>query len=112
MRYKDYEAIVKFDDDAEIFHGEVINIRDVITFQGASVKELKTAFQDSVEDYLDFCKSRGEDPEAPFSGKFALRMDPDLHKRAVVEARREGKSLNAYVVEAVREHLTSPPDGP
>jgi predicted HicB family RNase H-like nuclease len=60
MRYKGYEAVVEFDDEAEIFHGEVINIRDVITFQGDNVKGLKQAFHDSVDDYLEFCKERGE----------------------------------------------------
>jgi predicted HicB family RNase H-like nuclease len=55
MSYKGYQAIVAYDEDAEIFHGEVVNLRDVITFQGESVKELKKAFADSVEDYIAFC---------------------------------------------------------
>ena len=50
-----------------IFHGEIINIRDVITFQGQSVAELTKAFRDSIEDYLQFCEERGESPEKPFS---------------------------------------------
>ena len=58
MKYKGYEAVVQFDEDANIFHGEVINIRDVITFQGRSVKDLKKAFEESVEDYLAFCAER------------------------------------------------------
>ena len=66
MSYKGYEAVIEFDDEAELFHGEVINLRDVITFQGASVTELKDALKDSVEDYLAFCKERGEEPEKPF----------------------------------------------
>jgi predicted HicB family RNase H-like nuclease len=70
MSFKDYEAAVEYDEEAEIFHGEVINLRDVITFQGKSVAELKKAFAGSVEDYLAFCKARGEDPEKthPASG--------------------------------------------
>ena len=58
LRYKNYIGQVNFDDEADIFYGEVINTRDVITFQGKSVKELKKAFADSVEDYLVFCKER------------------------------------------------------
>ena len=65
MTCKGYEAAVEYDEDAEIFHGEVINLADVITFQGKSVSELKKAFAGSVEDYLAFCKARGEDPEKP-----------------------------------------------
>ena len=59
MKYKGYEALVSLDDEQGIFHGEVINIRDVITFQGQSVSELKQAFIESVEDYLEFCAQRG-----------------------------------------------------
>jgi predicted HicB family RNase H-like nuclease len=63
MTYKGYEATVEYDEDAEIFHGEVINLRDIITFQGTSASELKKAFVGSVEDYLAFCEQRGQDPE-------------------------------------------------
>ena len=66
MTYKGYEALVQYDGDAEIFHGEVVNLRDVVTFQGSSAAELKQAFADSVEDYLAFCKERGEEPERQY----------------------------------------------
>lgn len=62
MKYKGFKAIVTFDEKANIFHGEVSNIRDVITFQGRAVEELKRAFADSVEDYLAFCKGRDREP--------------------------------------------------
>ena len=63
ITYKGYESVVEYDEDAELFHGEVVNTRDVITFQGGSVEELKTALADSVEDYLAFCRERGEEPD-------------------------------------------------
>ena len=97
MTYKGYEAAVEYDEDAEIFHGEVMNLRDVITFHGSSVKELRKAFADSVEDYLAFCKERGEEPEKPYSGQFVIRADPSLHKALVVAAKRAGMSLNRWV---------------
>jgi predicted HicB family RNase H-like nuclease len=65
MEYKGYVGKVEFDDEAGIFHGEVINTRDVVTFQVLSVAELKMAFKESVEDYLAFCASRGEEPDKP-----------------------------------------------
>ncbi|MBW4445551.1 MAG: type II toxin-antitoxin system HicB family antitoxin [Spirirestis rafaelensis WJT71-NPBG6] len=97
MNYKGYEAVVEFDEDAEIFHGEVINLRDVITFQGETVRELKQAFRDSVDVYLDFCKERGEEAEKPFSGKFVVRINPSLHKEISIKAKKEGQSLNAWI---------------
>jgi len=102
MTYKGYVAKVELDEDAGIFHGEVLNTRDVITFQGSSVKELKKALRDSVEDYLEFCASRGEEPERPYSGKFLLRVPPELHRDLLLEARMKGKSLNAYVLDKLR----------
>jgi predicted HicB family RNase H-like nuclease len=105
MTYENYIAHVEFDDEAEIFHGEVINTRDVITFQGKSVKELKKAFIDSIEDYLQFCAERGEDPDKPFSGKFNLRLDPELHREAVIAAKEDGLSLNQWVAEAITHML-------
>lgn len=99
MEYKGYVGKVEFDDEAEIFHGEVVNTRDVITFQGTSVAELKKAFRDSVEDYLALCQKRGEEPEKPFSGQFVTRVSPDLHRRVNLAAQLSGKSLNAWVTE-------------
>jgi predicted HicB family RNase H-like nuclease len=107
MNYKGYEARVELDDEAGVFHGEVINTRDVITFQGSSVEELKQAFEDSVDDYLEFCASRGEDPEKPFSGKFLVRVPPEVHRQIMMEARRHGKSLNAYVLEKLQSKQSS-----
>jgi predicted HicB family RNase H-like nuclease len=101
MNYKGYIGVATFDEDADTFHGDVINTRDVITFQGSSVKELKKAFRDSVDDYLAFCAERGETAEKPFSGKFPVRVSPDLHAQIAARARTKGKSLNAYVAEVL-----------
>ena len=91
-------AKVEFDADAEVFHGDVINTRDMITFQCESVEELKTAFHDSVDDYLTWCEERGEQPEKPFSGQFMARVSPDLQRRALaLEASRRHTSLNKLV---------------
>lgn len=101
MKYKNYLAKIEFDDEAEQFHGEVVNTRDVITFQGRSVQELKKAFKDSVDDYLAFCAERDEEPDKPFSGRFVVRLDPEVHHRAYIAARKAHKSLNAWVASVV-----------
>jgi predicted HicB family RNase H-like nuclease len=103
MEYKGYIGKVEFDSEAEIFHGEVINIRDVITFEGSSVEELNQAFRDSVDDYLEFCSLRGEEPEKPFSGKFVIRLSPELHREAFIKARLSDKSLNSWVSEVLEK---------
>ena len=111
MEYKGYYAKVEFDEESNIFHGEVINISDVVTFEGTSVDELKEAFQDSIDDYLDFCAERGEDPVKPYSGRFVVRTNPELHKSIAIEAKIEGKSINALVNEILSKSVRSKAEG-
>lgn len=105
MKYKGYIGAVAFDDEAGILFGEVINTRDVITFQGTCAEDIKQAFIDSIDDYLDFCTSRGEKPEKPFSGKLVLRMPPATHQQAYIRAREAGISLNQWVNKAIEKQL-------
>ena len=109
MEYNGYRAAVSFDDEVGIFHGEVVGTRDVVTFQGHSVKELRNAFKDSIDEYLKFCAERGRAPDKPFSGKIPLRLSPELHRAASEAARLEGKSLNSWLSEVV-ETRTAQPD--
>ena len=99
LNYKGYTGHVEFDNEAELFHGEVLDLRDVVTFQGRSVAELKKAFEASVDDYLEFCKERGEEPDKPFSGKLMLRLPPELHRKVYTSSKDEGKSLNQWIAE-------------
>lgn len=99
LEHKGYLGKVEFDDEANLFHGEVINIRDVITFQGESVAELRQAFVDSIEDYFTFCAERGEQPENPFSGRFTVQLSPEEHRRIVIAATKAGKSVDNWVAD-------------
>jgi len=105
MEYKGYIGKVEIDDEAGVLHGEVINIRDVITFEGTSVDEIHQAFRESVDDYLEFCAQRGESPEKPFSGKFVVRLPTELHRKAYVQAKLADKSLNGWVTEVLQTAL-------
>lgn len=106
MEYKGYIGKVEFDDEAGIFHGEVLGTRDVITFQGETAAELKTAFRESIDDYLAFCKQRGEEPNKPFSGQFVTRIPPELHRQVNLAASISGKSLNAWVTDQLQAAVT------
>lgn len=101
MEYKGYIGKAEFDDESDVFYGEVINLRDVITFEGRSVAELRQAFQESIDDYLAFCAERGEQPDKPFSGRFSIRMEPELHRKITVRARTADKSLNSWINETL-----------
>lgn len=103
MIYKGYQGRFEYDADADIFHGEVINLADVITFQGRSIDELKEALAHSVEDYLNFCAEKGKTPEKPYSGRFNVRIAPEVHQRIAQEAARGGLSLNSWVARTLAE---------
>jgi predicted HicB family RNase H-like nuclease len=99
LRYKGYSGHAEYDDVTRVFHGEVLETRDVITFQGTTVEEVEQAFRDSIDDYLEFCEQRGEEPDKPFSGRIMVRLPASLHRHLHVEAKREGKSLNQLISE-------------
>ena len=105
FEYKGYQGIVEFDYDAEIFFGEVIGLRDVITFQGKSTEELEQSFGDSIDEYLKFCAELDREPDKPFSGKFNVRITPELHRSLVIQAKRTDKSLNQWVNETLEKSI-------
>jgi predicted HicB family RNase H-like nuclease len=109
MEYKGYLARTEFDDEANLFHGEVVNIRDVVTFQGTSVGELRQALKDSVEEYLAFCAERGEEPENPFSGRLTVHLSPEQHRQVLLAAEEAGKGLEAWAAEVLARAAASNP---
>ena len=109
MKYKGYIGATEVDEEAGIIFGRVLGLRDVITFQGETVGEARRSFEESVDFYLKTCADRGEAPEKPFSGKFVVRVEPELH-RALARAAEESKqSMNAVVEQALRRQLDDLP---
>ncbi len=98
LKYKGYTGYVVFDEEARIFHGEVVGLRAVITFQGTTVAEIEQSFKDSINDYLEWCKKRGKEPEVSHSGKLNLRMPPDVYVKVAARAAQEGISINSYII--------------
>lgn len=101
LKYKGYTGSVVYDDEARIFHGEVVAIRAVITFQGSTVDEIEQSFKDSIDDYLDWCKKREKEPERACSGKINLRIPPDMYANVVAKAMQEGVSINSYILKGL-----------
>jgi predicted HicB family RNase H-like nuclease len=105
MKYKGYLGTVEYDDKARIFHGDVINTKDVITFQGTTVSEIEQAFKESINDYLAWCKEDGVEPEKPYSGKFNVRLSPELHQQIAILAKKRRVSLNSFVEKALSDEV-------
>jgi len=103
MTYKGYSGQVEFDDEADILHGRVIGIKDVITFEGKTVDDIRVAFHDSVDDYLDFCQEQEQEPDKPFSGKLPFRTSPERHRRIYLAAKKAGESINSWMDNVLSE---------
>lgn len=101
IEYKGYTGVFEFDPFIDAFHGRVVGLRDVVTFQGRSLDELRREMAESVEDYLEVCAGIGKNPERPYRGEFLVRTTPELHRAAAIEAESAGMSLNAWVEAAL-----------
>ncbi|SCW36399.1 Predicted nuclease of the RNAse H fold, HicB family [Rhizobium mongolense subsp. loessense] len=103
LTYNGYHARIEFDAEDEVFFGKIAGISDVIGFHGDSVSEIKKAFHEAVDDYVETCKTIGKEPQKSYSGKMMFRVAPEVHRRAALAAELSGKSLNQWAEEALEE---------
>jgi predicted HicB family RNase H-like nuclease len=105
LEYRGYLGSVEYSDEDEVLHGRLEFIRDLVTYEAADASGLKQAFREAVDDYLALCEEQGREPDVPLKGSFNVRPGRDLHRRAMIFARRKGMNLNAVVSEALRRYL-------
>jgi predicted HicB family RNase H-like nuclease len=103
MSYKGYQANIVYDADDDLLVGHIMHINDIISFHGTSLKEVKAAFKEAMDDYLTFCKEEGKTPNKPFSGKVMFRFDPEVHAKAALAAQVKGISLNQWAEEVLKK---------
>jgi predicted HicB family RNase H-like nuclease len=101
IEYEGYTGVFEFDPSIDAFHGRVVGLQDVVTFQGRSLEELRREMAESVEDYLELCAEVGKDPEKSYRGEFLVRTTPEVHRTAAMNAEAAGMSLNAWVETAI-----------
>lgn len=101
MSYKGYSARVEYDDEDGIFTGRIAGIRDGVGFHADTVEDLREAFRDAVEDYLDTCAKIGKEPQRAYSGQMMFRVNPEVHRKAALAAELAGKSLNQWAEEVL-----------
>jgi len=107
MSYKGYAARIDYDAEDEIFFGKLAGITDGVGFHADTVADLKTAFQEAVDDYIESCAKIGKDPQKSYSGKMMFRVDPDVHAQAAKAAELSGKSLNQWAAEVLAKAAAS-----
>jgi len=107
MTVDGYHAKIEYDEELDLFRGEILGLNGGADFYGKNPKELRTEFKKSLHVFLEVCKEKGLEPRRNFSGKFNLRIPPELHERLAIEAQAQGKSINTLAQEALQERVAS-----
>jgi predicted HicB family RNase H-like nuclease len=102
MTLGDYHAKIEYDADLDMFRGEILGLTGGADFYGRTPEELRREFQTSLDVFLEVCREKGIEPRRHYSGKFNLRIAPELHERLALIAQAKGKSLNALAQEALQ----------
>ena len=105
MTVDGYNAKIDYDPDTDLFRGEVLGLTGGADFYGKNPKELRSEFKKSLQVFLAVCREKGIEPRRSFSGKFNLRISPELHERLAIAAEAEGKSINTLAQEALLQHV-------
>lgn len=103
VTYKGYSARIEYDDEDGILFGQIAGIRDGVGFHADNVEDLRAAFHEAVDDYIETCARIGKEPQKPYSGKMMFRVSPEVHRKAALAAELSGKSLNQWAEEALAE---------
>ncbi len=106
MKYKGYWAEIKYSDEDECFCGEIPGLKNTsISFEGATVKELKKDFKDAIDYYLEGCKIHNEKPEKQCKGSLNVRLGVELHNQAKMKSIEKNISINELIKNAVILYL-------
>ena len=105
MSVDGYSARIEYDAETDQFRGEILGLNGGADFYGANPDALRQEFKKSLDVFLDVCKEKGIQPRKHFSGRFNLRIPPDLHEKLAIAAQAQGKSLNSLAQEALEKSV-------
>jgi predicted HicB family RNase H-like nuclease len=105
MEINGYRAIVQYDPDIEMFRGEYIGLNGGADFYGKDIESLRQEGEISLKVFLEMCQEDGVEPRREYSGRFNLRVSPQLHAEIATRAAAAGKSLNQWVADILDETL-------
>jgi predicted HicB family RNase H-like nuclease len=107
MTLDGYNAKIEYDAELDLFRGEILGLNGGADFYGKNPKELRSEFKKSLQIFLEVCREKGIEPRRNYSGKFNLRIPPELHERLAIAAQAEGKSINALAQEALQQRVAA-----
>lgn len=103
MIVEGFSARIDYDAETDLFRGEILGLNGGADFYGANPAELRQEFKKSLDEFLQVCQEKGIEPKRQFSGKFNLRISPELHEKLALAAQARGRSLNSLVQEELQK---------
>ncbi len=107
MTVDGYKARIEYDAEVDMFRGEILGLNGGADFWGKNPKELRAEFRKSLQVFLGVCREKGLEPRRSYSGKFNLRISPDLPEKLAFVAEAEGKSINTLAQEAIQQRVAA-----
>jgi predicted HicB family RNase H-like nuclease len=107
MTLDGYNAKIEYDAELDMFRGEILGVNGGADFYGKNPKELRAEFKRSLQVFLAVCREKGIEPRRNYSGRFNLRIPPELHEKLAIVAQAEGKSINTLAQEALRQRVAA-----
>lgn len=101
--YRGYFARIDYDDEDGLFTGKIAGITDTVSFHADTVEDLRAAFHEAVDDYIETCAQVGKEPQKAYSGQVMFRISPEVHRKAALAAELSGKSLNQWAEEVLNK---------
>ena len=102
-----FHARIEYDADLDQFRGEILGLNGGADFYGKNPRELRAEFKRSLAVFLEVCREKGIEPRRSYSGRFNLRISPELHERLAIAAQAEGKSINTLAQEALEQRVAA-----
>ena len=107
MSLEGYNAKIEYDAELDVFRGEILGLTGGADFYGKNPRELRAEFKKSLQVFLEVCREKSIEPRRNYSGKFNLRIPPELHEKLAILAQAEGKSINSVAQEALRQRVAA-----
>jgi len=107
LEYNGYTGSIEASIEDRCLFGKILFISDLVTYEAETVSDLEAEFIAAVDDYLLTCKEAGTDPQRPFKGSFNVRISPELHRKAAIEATKENISLNELTSKAINAYVNA-----
>ncbi len=103
-----HKAVVSLDPEIGMIRGEFLGLTGGADFYAKSIDALVAEGRRSLKVFLALCKEKHISPFREFSGRFNVRLNPEIHETAVIAAAAENKSLNEWIASAIETAIQHP----